>query len=435
MRKYLLLISVSILVTIGLILYLTREKEFQTSGIPAIQDIYQKDTIVIGDSISRAEGFPILRKYFYSLNKDFCFEYTRVIDPASSSPYPKHSYGSLYKLIKSNKYYSIWRINISNTFSHPYNVLVSNAGNYVVVFYPGFYHKAQNILDIYNSKGETVKKFVVEDLIPENRMDEIAITEKDGIKHWDGGELDEENNLVIVRLSLKSELNFPVTVHAFAIDLKTGQLQPLQEKAEPVYIPDPKYPEAAKKAGIEGTAVVKVLVNEWGDVTETEILKSSGNKALDDAALTAAKKAVFIPKKIKGKPVLDWTTIRIEFKLDKSSKTDIEKDSALAPTGPEIEIVPYYKVEEKPKSPYIRIQEEVAEIAKKYGIECDVTVKALIDTDGTVIKVEILKSSGYELMDKEALRIAKKYKFTPARAKPKSPRVWVSLPIKFRFDE
>ncbi len=193
---------------------------------------------------------------------------------------------------------------------------MSNTGSHVVVFYPGFHHKKQNVLDIYNSQGEIVKKYIVEDLIPENRMDEIRITKKNKLKRWGSGRLDEENHFVIVRMPLKQELLYKVTCHTLAIDLKTGELRPLQKKAEPIYIPEPEYPEAAKKAGIEGIAVVKVLVDTTGSIIKAEILKSSGNEMLDEAALEAAKEADYSPKKVLGRPVRDWTTVSFRFKLN-----------------------------------------------------------------------------------------------------------------------
>lgn len=111
-------------------------------------------------------------------------------------------------------------------------------------------------------------------------------------------------------------------------------------------------------------------------------------------------------------------------------QTDIVRTTSI---GPEIEVVPIHRVEVKP-GPKGHLQ-RTSEIAKKYGIECDVIVKALVDTNGTVIEVEILESSGHKIFDEEAIRIAKTYKFAQGRPRGKFPRVWVTIPIKFRLDE
>lgn len=103
------------------------------------------------------------------------------------------------------------------------------------------------------------------------------------------------------------------------------------------------------------------------------------------------------------------------------------------PTGPEIEIVPYYKVEVKPKPVNIPVP-QYPELARKAGIEGNAVVKALVDIDGSILNVKILKSSGNQMLDQAALVAAKNAKFTPARQRDKYVRVWVSIPIKFKLN-
>jgi protein TonB len=100
------------------------------------------------------------------------------------------------------------------------------------------------------------------------------------------------------------------------------------------------------------------------------------------------------------------------------------------PTGPEIEIVPYYKVEVKPQ-PIVNPTPKYPELAKQAGIEGTTVVKMLVDIDGSVREVKILKSSGNPMLDQAALAAAKKSKFTPAKQRDKFVRVWVSRPFKF----
>ncbi|MBN2172843.1 MAG: energy transducer TonB [Bacteroidales bacterium] len=77
----------------------------------------------------------------------------------------------------------------------------------------------------------------------------------------------------------------------------------------------PKYPPDAKKNGIEGKVVVKILISKTGAVTETEIAKSIPE--LDAAAIDAIKKVKFKPGKYKGKPVDVWVRIPINFEIEK----------------------------------------------------------------------------------------------------------------------
>jgi len=103
------------------------------------------------------------------------------------------------------------------------------------------------------------------------------------------------------------------------------------------------------------------------------------------------------------------------------------------PTGPEIEIVPYYKVEVKPKPIHIP-KPKYPELARRAGIEGTTVVKMLVDIDGSIREVKILKSSGNQMLDQAALVAAKSAKFTPAKQRDKYVRVWVSMPLKFKLN-
>jgi len=76
-----------------------------------------------------------------------------------------------------------------------------------------------------------------------------------------------------------------------------------------------KYPPDAKKKGIEGKVVVKILISKTGAVETTEIAKSIPE--LDAAAIDAIKKVKFKPGKYKGKPVDVWVRIPINFEIEK----------------------------------------------------------------------------------------------------------------------
>lgn len=104
------------------------------------------------------------------------------------------------------------------------------------------------------------------------------------------------------------------------------------------------------------------------------------------------------------------------------------------PTGPEIEIVPYYKVEVKPQ-PIVQQKPRYPDLARRAGIEGQTVVKALVDIDGSVMDVQVLKSSGNQMLDEAALAAARQWKFSPAKQRDKFVRVYVSIPINFRLVE
>lgn len=57
----------------------------------------------------------------------------------------------------------------------------------------------------------------------------------------------------------------------------------------------PEYPYSAQRKGIEGTVVVRFLLNKEGGVDDVDVVESSGNDALDRAAMEAAEGFSFSP--------------------------------------------------------------------------------------------------------------------------------------------
>jgi protein TonB len=87
----------------------------------------------------------------------------------------------------------------------------------------------------------------------------------------------------------------------------------VSEKPEILVKAIPYYPELARKAGISGQVVTRVLIDKAGNVETAEILKSI--PMLDAAALDAAKRCKFKPGKQRDKYVKVWMAIPFKFVL------------------------------------------------------------------------------------------------------------------------
>ena len=74
-----------------------------------------------------------------------------------------------------------------------------------------------------------------------------------------------------------------------------------------------KYPEEAKRKGIEGKVFLKLIISKTGTVKSVEVLK--GIPELNQAAIEAVKNLKLKPAKYKGKPVRAVVRIPIDFKL------------------------------------------------------------------------------------------------------------------------
>ena len=78
----------------------------------------------------------------------------------------------------------------------------------------------------------------------------------------------------------------------------------------------PSYPESARRKGIQGTANIRLSLDQNGKVTGASISKSSGNSALDASALRAAKRWKFRPATSGGRPIPSHIVVPISFRLN-----------------------------------------------------------------------------------------------------------------------
>lgn len=85
-----------------------------------------------------------------------------------------------------------------------------------------------------------------------------------------------------------------------------GTLGDLQKKL--------KYPEIARKAGVEGRVILSFVVDEQGNVTNASVVRSIG-AGCDEEALRVVREAKFKPGKQRGKAVKVQFSLPITFKL------------------------------------------------------------------------------------------------------------------------
>jgi TonB family protein len=90
---------------------------------------------------------------------------------------------------------------------------------------------------------------------------------------------------------------------------------PVEQIAEMVAEEKPIYPRLQQQMGMEGVVWIKALVKSDGTVGDAVIQKTSGNAALDQAALDVAKKNKFKPALQNGRPVAMWVSYKVDFTL------------------------------------------------------------------------------------------------------------------------
>lgn len=90
--------------------------------------------------------------------------------------------------------------------------------------------------------------------------------------------------------------------------------EPELEQPVPLYGEDPiDYPLSLWDEGVEGEALLRLLVSETGGVDSVEVAESTGHQALDSAAVEGARDLAFRPGRKNGKRVRMWATLPVQF--------------------------------------------------------------------------------------------------------------------------
>lgn len=78
-----------------------------------------------------------------------------------------------------------------------------------------------------------------------------------------------------------------------------------------------RYPEIARRAGIEGRVIIQFVINERGEVENPVVIRGIGG-GCDEAAIEALYKVRFTPGMQRGRPVKVRYTIPVQFRLTKA---------------------------------------------------------------------------------------------------------------------
>ena len=197
-----------------------------------------------------------------------------------------------------------------------------------------------------------------------------------------------------------------------------------------------KYPEEAQEAGIEGRVFTRFVINEDGSVSDVEILRGV-HPLLDAEAIRVVKTMPkWTPARQDGKTVKVKYALPLVFRLQgvenqSSSETYSYQDTSQGRI--------YEVVEEPCRFPggdvallkFLSDNIKYPEEALKAGIQGRVTAMFVINEDGSVGDVEIVRSF-HPSLNAEAIRVVKSMpKWTPARHDGKPVKVRYTVPITF----
>jgi TonB family protein len=214
-----------------------------------------------------------------------------------------------------------------------------------------------------------------------------------------------------------------------------------------------KYPQSALRLRQHGRVIVHVDVDSTGRVQYVRLRESSHSALLDSAATEGLRKMPFKPTiSSEDKPVSGEIDIAVIFDLKYGVRGEPElriasvpmkrDDSAQSVELTELEhfggLDPNLHIELKQEAiPLQPLQPLVQypDVARRAQVEGKVVVQALISADGEVVRVRVLHSSTYKVLDEAAQAAVKKGKFSPAIAPDGSKtESWLAIPITFRMD-
>ena len=76
-----------------------------------------------------------------------------------------------------------------------------------------------------------------------------------------------------------------------------------EEAPELIKMVKPRYPEIARKAGVEGRVVLQIVVDERGNVTEAQVILAQPPGIFEEAAIEAIMQWKFKPAKQREKAI------------------------------------------------------------------------------------------------------------------------------------
>ena len=79
----------------------------------------------------------------------------------------------------------------------------------------------------------------------------------------------------------------------------------------------PIYPMMARKLGREGRVMLKLSIDEKGNLSDVEVIDKAGY-GFTEAAVEAVKKSTFLPARKNGKPIASRALLPIRFQLERN---------------------------------------------------------------------------------------------------------------------
>ena len=310
----------------------------------------------------------------------------------------------------------------------------------------GSYVKCESIDDVDPKTGEPCKKFMITthnaDGTPNGNMN----------LHWElDGDMTQytaepfsitEESLETLLGGLSTLVDAPVKDSVYNIVEEMPEF-PGGVEAMMKYVADNvKYPQEARDKDISGRVFVSFVIEKDGSVSNVEVKRGIGGGCDEEAVRVISAMPKWKPGKQKGKPVRVNYMMPLNFKLDDGQPAkSVKKEKANNPDMTPDKYGVYQIVEEMPQYPggenalmdYVSKNVVYPKEAQEKGISGRVFVSFIVEKDGSVSNVKVMRGIGGGC-DEEAVRVISGLpKWKPGKMKGKPVRVSYMMPITFRL--
>ena len=211
-----------------------------------------------------------------------------------------------------------------------------------------------------------------------------------------------------------------------------------------------KYPEQAKKDKITGKVSVRFVIEKDGSITNAKVVRSDNSIFNEEALRVVNSMPKWKPGKQRGKEVRVYYTVPLIFSLDgtgyqkimDTAKGNTKSNGTQAKSNSDFDDNQLFQiVEEMPEFPggmaaclkFLMTNMKYPKEAKAKKVEGKVSVKFVIEKDGSISTPEIIRG-GNPLLNDEALRVVNSMpKWKPGKQRGKVVRVGYTVPVIFKL--
>lgn len=187
------------------------------------------------------------------------------------------------------------------------------------------------------------------------------------------------------------------------------------------------YPREAAEQGISGKVTLRIIILSDGSVSDIRVVKSAHPLLDAEAVRVVSSSPKWEAGMQNGTPVDVAYSFPITFRADLAAS---EEDDA----------IPFQLVDQKPSfnggdanefAKWVNSRLVYPEKAKEKGIQGRVVLQFVIETDGSITDIKVLKSDD-PLLEKEAIRVVSSSpKWQPGMRQGKPVRVTYTYPVVF----